>query len=339
MINQYELLQNLINFWGAEKRGSRYHSTCPWCYKPVMAKQTHFSFNAKGGKCFVCSKGNSLIGLVREFYDKDIKPEKIIIPPSIPKPEIIRRWMQYPEETIANLRKHPALYQEWHKYKRLMPETVDKYQLGFGVLPEMHSDPNKALCTHKRLIYPVFKAGKLIGLRGRAVECSCEKWLNSLGSQPWLWDLENVTAGMIVVICENPVDAMLFKQEKHLLDFDNRWTAVASTSGVATWRDEWTEQLVLKSPHMIMVWFDNDIAGCPNARTYDDMFRQLQEQRAEKGLPPMKPPIPNGTKITNLLLKSGLKARKYFWPPHTAWHYDLGSVIIELLDRNANGNL
>jgi len=105
------------------------------------------------------------------------------------------------------------------------------------------------------MIYPVYEEEAVVALRGRAVDCTCPKWLNSKGSKVALWGSQYLRLGAQVYIVENPVDAMLLMQE---------WptkVAVAGTGGAGTWRDEWTKRILTSRPSQIWIVYDNDVAG------------------------------------------------------------------------------
>jgi hypothetical protein len=259
-------------------------------------------------------------------------------------PRIAKRsasWFGHDGEIALKMR-HPDRYQWWAEYKPILPRTVDLFDLGLGSLDQFNTlGFHTSRCIHSRITYPVRnRAGQVRAIRGRSLlspPCCGDSWMSMAGSEVLLWEpalnfstrwnMGTYLTGTPdeIVICENPVDAMLAWQEGVY--------AVAGTGGAGTWRDEWTARLVELAPKQVVVWMDNDLAGCPNQETYwhqvGQWWAKMRQRLAEgaiKTLPP-KAPEPNGPKIANKLLKVGLKARCYSWPAGTPPGHDLGALL------------
>ena len=307
-----------------DRRG-RAHADCPFCGKAAKARQTHFSFwqagkyGAKAGyKCFICGAGGGLRALAEHLEITPPKERESEAPAEAPKP---RTWQKNPgwylERFCGALDRVPR----WQAYKPLTLETIGRWRLGVGVLP---SSP----CPHKRLIYPQLINGQPTGFRGRAIDCSCDKWMTAGGGSAWLWGAELLHEGATVIIAENPVDAMLAMQETPDI------VAVAGTAGASTWKPEWTRAIAASRPARVLEWFDNDLAGHPNAITHElELARWKQEMEARVAAGKITrlpaPPKPNGPRVVHDLQAAGVNAYGYTWPPGTPVHADLGQALIQ----------
>lgn len=250
------------------------------------------------------------------------------------------RWEHSPEYYLEHYVTSPMTVGQWRKYRPgLTGDLIEKHRLGWGALPYWWSEEHQRYvpsggCIHGRIIYPVWLNGKLVGFRGRAGEnCErhgCPKWLSAKGIPAVLYGIQQAPPGAGLIVCESPVDAMLANAK-----MDGAY-AVAPTAGAGTWRDEWTEQIVMANPASVVVWFDNDLAGTPNARTYQDEIaawrQRIDAKNAERqaaGQRPINPsePQPNGPKLVERLAKAGLKVSAYAWPNDAPVHADLGWVL------------
>lgn len=236
------------------------HITCPYCGK---SPPNHCSFSDAGFICFVCQeKGN-----LRRLYSKVVDPEKA--PLNIPKIKFKRSilptvkrvpyWkkltkLQYMTKFITP---HDVEYL-WDTYYKTIPnDIVANSFLGYGKLP-------RSKCKHHRLILPMFdKNDKLVCIRGRRIDCDCPNWLASGGwhlDEIPLFNSMNINQGDIVVIGENPIDALLSNSQSlgGLIDETSPITGVATLS-VAYWKPHWT--LSLKKAYKTIIMYDNDQPG------------------------------------------------------------------------------
>lgn len=231
-------------------------------------------------------------------------PALVLRPKHRPPPH----WLDRAEKIVATAMTHPHRDRLWTAYKPLLRVSMEMFELGVGVLPGSN-------CGHERLLYPVRRAGRVVGLRGRRITCGCPIWLSARGSETTLWGADMLGVGNDVVCCENPVDAMLVMQTNHPT------RAVATTAGAAAWRDEWTGMLVAARPRQVLVWYDNDLAGCPNGETW------VSERTAYVAKHGHEPGVPAGRRLWAKLVEAHLPAELYAWPSGTHVHADVGEVL------------
>lgn len=313
------ILQKLIGLTGAEYRGGNYHMPCPECGKVPKGKKGygHFSFYVKGAKsgakCFVCGFSCSLARLHEivsgtKYQENGLSP--VLSHPTQPEPGL-RGWQKQPDKYLAKFCAAPDRVSAWQRYRPLTLATIAAYDLGVGVLPSSQ-------CKHKRLIIPLKEAGKIVGFRGRAIDCDCDKWLCSAGSKTLLFGADKLYQGCTVVVIEAPADVIFGSQ------MEPGYVIVAGTSGVGTWLDEWTA-LLYRYASQVLIWFDNDLAGDPNQET---MERCLAEWKAEH--PKGKPPRPFGPVLQARLRKAGLLAVRNSWPHGTPVKADFGWKLMQI---------
>lgn len=292
-----------------DRRG-HVHIDCPWCGKEVKRGQTHFSFSERGFKCFVCGEGGGLWRLAEQLQ---VTPVVTTVRPvrvqEQPKP---RYWQQNPNRFLQAFLEAPTRLTDWQSYKPLTIESISRWQLGVGPLPNSR-------CQHPRLILPVYRDGKVVALHGRAYRTDDHdaKWLTAGGStKDVLFNAELLTPGCTVVICENMIDAILSMQTEPGI--------VAVSGGGVNWREEWTARLVAARPSQVICWLDHDLAG--NGSRYH--HAELVAEWFERNPKATYVPDPAGPKIANELLAAGLKATVYTWPMGTPIHADLGWALM-----------
>lgn len=279
--------------------------TCPQCHQ-----EGKFAFSPKGAHCFrgSCGYSASLWGFANQigFYQRGGEYISPAIPSRRDRP--LANWQRDPQAVLDQYISAPDVYERWQKYKPVNLDTIIKYQLGVGVLPASR-------CKHKRLIVPLIEGGKIVGFRGRAIDCACTadcpdgckvhcpKWLTCGSAKTILFGLDGVSRGDIVYWLENMVDAMLVVQTS-----THNYKAVASTAGAGTWKD-FIQPMVEKTPALVVVALDNDLAGQPTpaARRY-----LIQQHIAKHGAPPIEGL--NGIKITNAFLRERTPVHLLRWP-------------------------
>jgi len=210
------------------------------------------------------------------------------MPKSEPKP------IEPPPSWLLNPPRYPVGVAEWQKYAPLPESLILEKRLCVGVLP-------KSQCRHKRLIVPVLDGGLLVGLRGRAIRCSCPKWLAPGGtklSRYTLYNIDAVRPGSVVIIVENPIDALL-------IGLADPGAVGVGTYSTSYWRDDWTKTLVAAKPRMVFVAFDNDLPGNGGAARRPEMVRDWM--RTHDRIPQAR-----GIKLTNELQRA-LPAELYDW--------------------------
>lgn len=202
--------------------------------------------------------------------------------PREPPPWQAPWWSGQGARLVHRYANHPRKLELWRGYKPVSAATIERYRLGVGVIPACP-------CRHERLIVPVWEAGRLVSLRGRAIGCACAKWMNAGGCKKTLCGLDGLAEGATVWIVENFVDGLLL-QERY------GWAALSPTTGVTThWLPEWISRLAAARPQQVVVAFDNDAAG----------------QRA-------------GKRVASQLRNAGLRARLWEWPADAPPKADMG---------------
>lgn len=298
---------------GDVDRHGECHITCPECGSESSPRNVKCSFSVKGFKCFVCGAGYSLAHLARRvnLASGEFIPVERVRKPQNSRSSNIPYWMTH-EGSQAALRafeSHPRRFELWDAYKLLGHELIQEKRLGVGRLPASR-------CKHERLIVPVFDGTLLVGIRGRAIDCSCGKWLCSGG-----WELERVPLynqdglrpGCVVWIVENPVDALMLSER-------TPYVGVATYS-VSYWREAWTRALLEARPEVVVVAFDNDLVGLGGDERREEFIAQWLKTH---------PTVPraNGIELTNRLRKAGINAYPFRWgkAPHKA---DIGNLLAE----------
>lgn len=282
------------------------HITCPVCGKESSPRNVHCSFNDNAYHCFVCgyscglTKLAELVGLGEHNYQP--------VPRQPEKPRKTPDWMKTPEKYVRTYESHPLRYELWADYKPLPVYMIEKKRLGVGVLPQYSSQ-----CRHERLIVPIFSGTMVAGLRGRAIDCDCGKWLSASGSVDLpLYNSDEIRINDVIFIVENPADALLI--------CSTTVTGVA-TYGVSMWHDEWTQLLIDAKPKKIYVAYDNDLPGNGGAWRRDEFEKKWLETHK-------KLPLSNGIRLVNRLLSAGLPTILYDWRDAEE-KMDIGSLMIE----------
>lgn len=296
----------IARVWPGDERNSETWARCPFCDKDADGrKPTHFSYSLRGYKCFSCGESGGLWKLV-EVVGAVVQSGQAIAPQA-EKPKKVRRWKADPDTLCTQFQGALDTVTLWSAYKPLLSiETMAKRRLAVGVLP---SSP----CQHRRLIYPVIVAGVIVGFRGRAITCTCAKWITAGGSDTVLVGLDELKPGQDVIVAENPVDTWIARQ------FQGEVAFLANTAGSGTWKPEWTAALVIQQPRSILVWYDNDLGGIPNTETHQAMTRAWQREHPGKKLPTYK----NGVHVVETLRAAGLPAIPFRWPAGTPEKADM----------------
>lgn len=297
---------------GDNQRGHDYHADCPFCGKPAQRGQTHFSYSEHGYKCHVCGEGGGLFALARHLG------QEVTAVTYTPKPKPIKppaSWLARGNDLASQFAAHPRRLEMWQAYKPLTAETVNEANLGVGILPASR-------CHHTRLIVPIYDdCGRVVCLRGRAVDCDCSKWLASGGwsleSLP-LYNLHNLARGGTLWIVENPIDALMIGEQ-------TPYTGAATLS-VSYWLDSWTAAIVDKSPSLVVVAYDNDLPGNGGAMRRAEMIAAWGSRRVPKAA---------GARVANTLRSVGINAVLYDWKNEQA-KSDIGSLLIKQAGRDSH---
>lgn len=251
------ILQSLIAHLSPDEkrtgRGLEYYIDCPDCGRTKNLKRC--SFSDRGYFCFSCGEGGGLGKLAEQtgLGEREYTP----------MPRRKENPPEPPPAWILNPPTYPIAVDAWQKYAPILtPEIITEKRLGMGVLPQ-------SACKHARLILPIYVDGLLVGLRGRSLDCDCPKWLAPGGTKivryP-LYNIEAVQPGSVVLIVENPIDALLIG-----LTGDAVGVATYSTS---YWLDIWADALIDKRPQIVVVAYDNDLPGNGGAHRRDEMIAE-----------------------------------------------------------------
>lgn len=249
-----DLLKSLANTLHAElRKDNRYHCQCPFCGKPAKRGDVHFSFAEQGCFCQVCKKGGSLSKLAKlanvdtgDYVAPDYHQEAIKVESSV-----------FPYDLIGKYEKHPKRIQLWQEYTYSKPcktalseDLIIRYRLGVGRLP----DKDGQFMKTERLILPMVRGGKLVMIRGRALNQHPMKW-QTVGSPARLINGDLITSNSVVLVLENWIDALLAMML--LPDV----TPVATSGGASTWLESWSSHIAKVKPKGIIMAMDNDQAG------------------------------------------------------------------------------
>ena len=298
-----DLLQVILDHFPnvtPDRRGE-HHVDCPFCGKEAQRGQTHFSFSANGFHCFICGASGGLYALAQRLGMDGISPQPRAQhrKPEPPKPLV--PW-RVASKTYLDSILNNARFDLWPRYKPVNRSTIERYSLGYGRLPFCGKDGRWYESKQDWLIVPLFEHGQLVGLRGRNLTDQGPKWISATGSAYTLWNVDSVQAGDTVWLTENYVDAMW------LMQTHPEWKAVA-IGGATTWQTEWGRMLAERKPGQVIVALDNDLAG----QATGSMYKRLRSAWiAER--PKAKPPEPNGPKIANSLLATGINSILFKWP-------------------------
>jgi len=280
-----------------DRRGER------WVPCPLHGerRRNSFSYSTRGYNCFACGAAGGLRKLAELLGLGSAAPLTMLRPlrarrparraPETPErpwqrdPRILERFQPIPPEGLA------------YAYSRgLTDESIRRWRIGWGMLPASRA-------RFPRLILPVIECGRVVGLRGRAVDPrdNAPKWLQSAGSKTTLFGAETLGEGKIVIVTEAPLSAILAIQEHSEIAtvIGDEISAVASTAGCATWREEWTDLIAASRPAAVVVWMDHDEAGLAAA-----------------------------VRVGNALAARHLPVHRYRWPSWAKPKEDLADVVV-----------
>lgn len=290
---------------------------CPVCGKSARSKDC--SYSVRGWKCFVCGSGGSVADLAERMGEAQAKLPALL---RAARPRRNPAWFERAADIAIRWQSHPGTVELWQEYKPVTVDTIARYHLGVGCLDLIQGQGyHTSRCPHLRLTYPVTDLlGRVRALRGRTLAkqpCTCgEGWMSVAGSEVLLWGADLSYKPGVVVIAENPIDAMLVRQQG--ID------AIAGTGGAGTWRDEWSAYIASREPGIVVVWYDNDLAGWPNEQTYEAQAARWRSQNPNARIVP----APNGPKVARSLMAHGLRVSHHEWARGTPVNYDLGKFII-----------
>jgi hypothetical protein len=277
-----------------DKRGEA-HVPCPHC---GAEPPNRFSFGQGGGHCFVCGYSYKLETLAKKLR---------LDPPAETSPAQTKKrkrkyyaWQDRAGDLADRYALSPGLVAAWQQYKPVSRTAILAHRLGLGVLPSSR-------CSHERLIVPLVDfAGKVVGFRGRAIDCDCGAWLSPGGNKATLYNWQSLGQYQIVFIVENAIDALLFTERVP-------GAVAVATLSVSYWQDEWLARLQAAHPLCVVVAYDNHRPGNGKGR-------------AEWLATHSRDILPNGVKLVNRLLEARITARLFDWGS-TPIGADVGSVL------------
>ncbi len=197
-----DLLRLLDSYYHVHetRKGERYVD-CPLCGKPASARQTHFSYSARGGFCFVCQRKVSLHAMCERLHLVEGGRDKYLPAPAYVPKEKVRtaaQWTHNIPALLTRYRSHPRRIELWQAHKPLSRESIQQHGLGVGVLPDCS-------CKHERLIIPIRQDNVVVNFFGRAITCDCAKWLppGGAGVTRWLFGIDDLSLSGTIWIVEN----------------------------------------------------------------------------------------------------------------------------------------
>ena len=326
-----DLLDALCSRLGTSlDRQGRAHAECPFCAAPVGYHFYVYSLrNREGACCWACGWKGSLRqladALAVEGSDGPRAPRELPAAPAAPwaAEDALERYQRAMRARWADV------VRAWQAYKPLSEQTIRGNHLGLGKLPLYDEDRQRWYeSRYPRLLYPLVEAGRIVGMAGRAFlhDDQGAKWITGSCSRIILHGMESLRSGATVIWVENRVDRLLVLEE--------RPDVAVLASGGLTWRAEWLDAIAAARPRHVLIWLDNDTAGCPNLQTYArGRAAWLAKMQAQvkagkiKQVPPFQEP--RGPVIANELLARRVPATVYRWPAGTPEHCDVGTVICQ----------
>lgn len=286
---------------------------CPGCGTRTRKETDRkVGFSPSGWNCFSCSESGNLRSLAAlldiPVTDREYTPRPVEKPPP-------KHWQTDPGAYLKRYLAHPFRTEVWEKYRKLNIDTVKRWQLGVGTLPN-------SACRHERLIYPTYDGGRIVAFRGRHNGCKCSvktgKWLTCGGGTAALVGRELLRPGATVFVCEAPPDGWLLQQQMPDL------VGVAGTAGAGVWRPEWTQAIAESKPDHVVVAYDNDIAGMAKGKVREALLAEWWAAHPKA----KRAPRAGGWWVLDLLRKAGLSAAPWEWAGYPARH-DLSDVLME----------
>ncbi len=286
-----DLLERIDAHFGYPRPDRRSERWVP-CPLHGERRRNSFSYSERGFNCFACGARGGLRRLAEQLGVGDGPPlpfprmrRRPVVRP--PQPVPVRDWQRDPR-ILDRFQPIPPEGLAYAYSRGLTDASIRRWRIGWGLLPASRA-------KFPRLILPVIESGRVVGLRGRAVDPrdDAPKWLVAAGSKTTLFAREELRAGGTVIVTEAPLACVLVMQERPDV------VAVASTAGCGTWRDEWTAAIAASRPSAVITWMDNDEAG----------------ERAS-------------VKVANALAAARLPVHRYRWPATARPKEDLADLVV-----------
>lgn len=271
MKDLYEKLKTAIGVDELTINGKLQTTTvCPWCgsYSKKNDIKNSFGLIFNGGKdwgykCFSCHETHSIITLALEVgVDGDFKiPERNEYSSLVDTSRVIPEtpfWHGYIEELQDVYTGSDERYSAWWDYKRIPPEVVDKWGLGFGAVPWRESQIGDALAGRGSgsLITPIRSySGSVVGFRARKPE---GQWLSFSGLSLAMIPLQHLAVAAtkrVIILQENYADGILVNE------FGGPSVGAVSTLSTSYMSDAWIAALKYANPDIVVVAYDADVPG------------------------------------------------------------------------------
>lgn len=315
-LTNYELFTKLRLTSIGHMHDGKIHIACPSCGKRPKPNQTHCIVDERGLHCFVCNFSMSLYQLcVNEGLiggDKVEIETRVIEQPEEAKVDTGAWWKAMWPKILERYLANSDKYKLWYNYKGVLPETVDKYQLGIGMVPAS----NGKWWSGTRLIVPVIRDGVMVGIHGRAIGEHSVKWAAASGSDKKALWMETCKGAKLVAIMENYVDALLLKQLHPDL-------GVMALGSARVLHDEEMAVLQEAKPELTIMMLDNDLVGQANEPTKRYLIKQWEVKNPGKRCPV----VLNGIRNVNMLTKNRLKSIAFPWPKDAPPKADPGWML------------
>lgn len=290
------------------------HVKCPYCGGEADKSQPRFSFNRKGFHCFVCPANGNLkelaikTGLWTESYGQ--APARTFVrepDPEPTEPPPLPAWRNDPEFYLRSYERDERRFTMWRAYKPLSAETIRKYHLGVGYLPDLRQNT--------RLIVPLYWQKELVGFKGRVLAHVKEdkyKWIAAKTSMvDLLHGIEHVPPNPRQLwICENYIDAILITQ--------NHGHYAVAAGGARGLKPYEIEALVELAPKIIVVAYDNDLVG----QAGPTLRKKLEEEWMVKNNAQYAP-ASNAARVVESLQNVGLRTHLFPYPAHAPHKADI----------------
>jgi len=245
------------------ERGNEIITKCLFndCDRDNKSEEGHLYFSIKTGQydCKKCGERGNLITLAKHFGDIGAKPQKS---------------NDFGIKLVEKCREALPLHIREYLHKRGLTDTViDEYRLGYGQFYRKSwiTIPIKDIYGN----YSFFKLRQDPAFGN-------DKITYPKGAEAQLYDWESLAKSNSLIICEGELDRLLLASKGV--------SAVTSTHGAMTFKNEWIEDIV--KCKKIYICFDNDEAGKKGSKRVAKMLENmgceihiitLPEEVGEKG--------------------------------------------------------
>lgn len=328
MADNADLFDRINAVLGGKQKRHRWHvETCPFCAHEGYKFAYWNGGEAGGYRCLVCDTTGFLPSLAAHIRidTGDWKPLQRRVNPT---PEPVARWRTNPAELLRRYREHSDRFRLWANYKPVNRATIERYDFGVGRLPYQDKAGQWRMTRDEFLTLPLYEDGELVALRGRNMGKVGPKWMSATGSRYTLWNLDGVTPGSTVWICENYVDAAwLMQAHPEFVGVaiggattwpKGEWAGAGTDFQRCTQPGRWATWLAERRPKHVVVALDNDLVGQATEATRRKLEAIWRTENAGriKEHPQLAPPQSQGAVIGGELIAAGLSVSLFRWPAH-----------------------